>query len=129
MTEERKTPENKPSGRKFNYYWIYGILFIVFLALSFLPKGSGQVTSWNEVRDMAIKGDVKKLVLVNDRMVEVFLTQEASQQKSYSNAQKKDDLFGQTEPNFSFEIEKGFFNNEFQIIIRTNLSVKQFYTF
>ena len=114
MTEERKTPENKPSGRKFNYYWIYGILFIVFLALSFLPKGSGQVTSWNEVRDMAIKGDVKKLVLVNDRMVEVFLTQEASQQKSYSNAQKKDDLFGQAEPNFSFEIEKGFFNNEFQ---------------
>ena len=62
MTEERKTPENKPNGRKFNYYWIYGILFIVFLALSFLPKGSGQVTSWNEVRDMAIKGDVKKLV-------------------------------------------------------------------
>ena len=114
MTEERKTPENKPNGRKFNYYWIYGILFIVFLALSFLPKGSGQVTSWNEVRDMAIKGDVKKLVLVNDRMVEVFLTQEASQQKSYSNAQKKDDFFGQTEPNFSFEIEKGFFNNEFQ---------------
>ena len=114
MTEERKNPENKPSGSKFNYYWIYGILFIVFLALSFLPKDSGQATSWNEVRDMAIKGDIKKLVLVNDRLVEVFLTQEASQQKNYSHAPKKDDIFGQSEPNFSFEIEKGFFNNEYQ---------------
>lgn len=116
MTEERKTPENKPNGFKFNYYWIYGILFIVFLALSFLPKGSGQATSWNEVRDMAIKGDIKKVVIVNDRIVEVFLTTEASQQKNYSKAQKQDNVFGETEPNFSFEIEKGYFNNEIQTL-------------
>ncbi len=114
MTEERKSPDNKPNGFKFNYYWIYGILFIVFLALSFLPKGSGQATSWNEVRDMALKGDIKKIVIVNDRMVEVFLTTEASQQKNYSKAQKRDNMFGETEPNFSFEIEKGYFNNEIQ---------------
>jgi AFG3 family protein len=116
MTEERKSPENKPNGFKFNYYWIYGILFIVFLALSFLPKGSGQATSWNEVRDMAIKGDIKKVVIVNDRIVEVFLTTEASQQKNYSKAQKQDNVFGETEPNFSFEIEKGYFNNEIQTL-------------
>ena len=116
MTEERKSPENKPNGFKFNYYWIYGILFIVFLALSFLPKGSGQATSWNEVRDMAIKGDIKKIVIVNDRVVEVFLTTEASQQKNYSKAQKRDNMFGETEPNFSFEIEKGYFNNEIQTL-------------
>ena len=116
MTEERKTPENKPNGFKFNYYWIYGILFIVFLALSFLPKGSGQATSWNEVRDMAIKGDIKKVVIINDRIVEVFLTTEASQQKNYSKAQKQDNVFGETEPNFSFEIEKGYFNNEIQTL-------------
>ena len=114
MTEERKSPDNKPNGFKFNYYWIYGLLFIVFLALSFLPKGSGQATSWNEVRDMAIKGDIKKIVVVNDRVVEVFLTTEASQQKNYSKAQKRDNMFGETEPNFSFEIEKGYFNNEIQ---------------
>ncbi len=114
MTEERKSPDNKPNGFKFNYYWIYGLLFIVFLALSFLPKGSGQATSWNEVRDMAIKGDIKKIVIVNDRVVEVFLTTEASQQKNYSKAQKRDNMFGETEPNFSFEIEKGYFNNEIQ---------------
>ncbi len=114
MTEERKSPDNKPNGFKFNYYWIYGILFIVFLALSFLPKGSGQATSWNEVRDMALKGDIKKIVIVNDRMVEVFLTTEASQQKNYSKAQKRDNMFGETEPNFSFEIEKGYLNNDIQ---------------
>jgi len=85
MTEERKTPENKPNGFKFNYYWIYGILFIVFLALSFLPKGSGQATSWNEVRDMAIKGDIKKVVIVNDRIVEVFLNRSFTTKKLFKS--------------------------------------------
>jgi len=123
MTEERKSPDNKPNGFKFNYYWIYGILFIVFLALSFLPKGSGQSTNWNEVRDMAVKGDIKKIVIVNDRIVQVFLTTEAAQQKNYSKAQKRDNMFGETEPNFSFEIEKGYFNNEIQSL-KADLAMK-----
>ena len=42
--------------------------------------------------------------------------------KNYSKAQKQDNVFGETEPNFSFEIEKGYFNN-----IRENEGI--FYAF
>lgn len=130
MSEELKSPNKKPNGFKFNHYWIYGILFIVFLALNFLPKSSGQPTTWNEVREMIVKGDVKEIKLINDRYLEVFLTAEATKQKNYEKSRKREDMFGQTEPNFSFEIEKGYFNNEIQDlkknISNTNYPVVKF---
>jgi AFG3 family protein len=110
-----KKPSNfKPNnGFKFNHYWIYGILFIVFLALNFLPRSAGQSTNWNEVRVMIQNGDVKELKVINDRYLEVYLHNEAVQKQNQKN-RRKQDMFGQTEPNFSFEIEKGYFNNEIQ---------------
>lgn len=112
---EKKSGGFKPgNGFKFNHYWIYGILFIVFLALNFLPRSSGQSTHWNEVREMIVKGDVKELKLVNDRYLEVYLTMDAAGRKEYTQNKRKQDMFGQTEPNFSFEIEKSYFNNEIQ---------------
>jgi len=112
---EKKPGGFKPgNGFKFNHYWIYGILFIVFLALNFLPRSAGQSTNWNEVRDMIVKGDVKELKLINDRYLEVYLTNDAAGKKEYSKNKRKQDMFGQTEPNFSFEIEKGYFNAEVQ---------------
>jgi AFG3 family protein len=112
---EKKPGGFKPgNGFKFNHYWIYGILFIVFLALNFLPRSAGQSTHWNEVREMVVKGDVKELKLINDRYLEVYLTMDAAGRKEYSKNNSKQDMFGQTEPNFSFEIEKGYFNTEIQ---------------
>ena len=112
---EKKPGGFKPgNGFKFNHYWIYGILFIVFLALNFLPRSAGQSTHWNEVREMVVKGDVKELKLINDRYLEVYLTMDAAGRKEYSKNNRKQDMFGQTEPNFSFEIEKGYLNTEIQ---------------
>lgn len=67
--KEAPKSKNKKSGKgfKFNPYWIYGILFIVFLALNFLPRSAGKSTHWNEVRNMIVQGDVKELKLINDR--------------------------------------------------------------
>jgi cell division protease FtsH len=84
------------------------------MAMLFLPKNTGQSTNWKETREMILQGDVKKIVVVNDRFVEVYLTQEAVQQKRYKGVRKRQDYLGATEPNYSFEIEKGYLNNEIQ---------------
>ena len=115
MENNRPNPEHKkPGGFRFNPYWIYGALFLILMAMLFLPKNSGQSTNWKETREMILQGDVKKIVVVNDRFVEVYLTQEAVQQKRYKGVRKRQDYLGATEPNFSFEIEKGYLNNEIQ---------------
>jgi cell division protease FtsH len=59
------------------------------------------------------------MVVVNDRLVEIYLTQEAVQQKRYKGVRKRQDYLGGTEPNFSFEIEKGYLNNEIQDLKQT----------
>ena len=91
---DKKPGGFKPgNGFKFNHYWIYGILFIVFLALNFLPRSAGQSTHWNEVREMVVKGDVKELKLINDRYLEVYLTMDAAGRKEYSKNNRKQDMF------------------------------------
>lgn len=113
MENNRPTPENKkPGGFRFNPYWIYGVLFLILMAMLFLPKNAGQSTNWKEAKEMILEGDVKKIVLVNDRILKIFLTTEAVQQKRYKGAKSREDYLGTTEPNYSFEIEKGYFNNE-----------------
>ena len=119
MENNRPTPDNKkPGGFRFNPYWIYGALFLILMAMLFLPKNAGKTTNWKEVRDMIIQGDVKKIVIVNDRIVEVFLTPDAIQQKKYG-VRKSKDYLGGVEPNYSFEIEKGYFNNEITDLKKT----------
>lgn len=113
MENNRPTPENKKQGGfRFNPYWIYGVLFLILMAMLFLPKNAGQSTNWKEAKEMILEGDVKKIVLVNDRILKIFLTTEAVQQKRYKGAKSREDYLGTTEPNYSFEIEKGYFNNE-----------------
>ncbi len=107
------------NGFKFNPNWLYGILFVILMAMLFLPQNAGQSTKWRDVKAMILQGDVKKLVIQNERIVNVYLTKEAIQQKRYKNAKPRQDLMGTVEPNYSFEIEKGFFNNEIQELKKT----------
>ena len=109
---EIKNNKPKPGGFRFNPYWIYGIIFIVMLVLTFLPRGSGRSTNWAEVRQMIIQGDVQKLTIVNEQIVEVYLTKEAGQKEEHKSSAKKEDMLGANQPNYYFEIEKGYFNNE-----------------
>lgn len=109
---ENKNNKPKPGGFRFNPYWIYGIIFIVMLVLTFLPRGSGRSTNWAEVRQMIVQGDIEKLTIVNEQIVEVYLTKEASQKEEHKSSAKKEDMLGANQPNYYFEIEKGYFNNE-----------------
>ena len=115
MDENQKpVPNKKPSGGfRFNPYWIYGILFIVLLTLTFYKPGTGNTSNWNDTRQMVLRGDVEKLKVINERMVEIYLTTGARQNDVYKKKSGKGtSVFGGDEPDFSFEIEKGYFNEE-----------------
>ena len=109
---EIKNNKPKPGGFRFNPYWIYGIIFIVMLVLTFFPRSSGRSTNWTEVREMIIQGDVEKLTIVNEQIVEVYLKKDAIGKEQHKTSAKKEDMLGANQPNYYFEIEKGYFNNE-----------------
>ncbi len=68
--------KNDGKGPKFNAYWIYGVIAIVFIVVQFyLSTSRGPVkTTWNEVRStMLINQDIEKIVVVNDKMATVYI--------------------------------------------------------
>ncbi len=69
---------NKPKS-KFNVYWIYGIIALIFFGLQFLDFGGEPAKiTWSEFkRELLATNSVKELIVVNRDRAEVYLTSEA----------------------------------------------------
>jgi AFG3 family protein len=101
--------KNDGKGPKFNAYWIYGIIAIIFIIVNFYFSNShGPVkTDWNHVKStMLANQDVKKVVLITNtdpKKVYVYLKKE-----SYEKYKSEfDGTFSQpseTGPQFKFSI-------------------------
>ena len=81
--------KNKGGKPKFNYVWIYAILAVVFLAMTFLnPTGGKQVTV-DRVLSMVENGDVKKISVINRSRAEIYLTEDAKKAEEYKKELKR----------------------------------------
>jgi len=123
MTEENKNknqnkPENKESKNPFsnltgkgdgkkpkiNFYWIYGLLAVVFIGIQFLNWGDGaKQTDWRELKDMLEAGDVDKIVLVNKEYAEIFIRAEKLNDEKYKDV-KNESTFGKSSPQFYYNV-------------------------
>lgn len=67
-----KKRKDKP---KFNIYWVYGLIAVVFFAIQIFYSGSEpKETNWNEVENEMLKpGDVEKIVVVNLDREEIYI--------------------------------------------------------
>ena len=73
---------NKPSGpkkSKFNFYWVYAIVFALFIGMqvfgymSFQPKES----NFREFEQSLELGDVERVNIVNEKTIQVFIRAES----------------------------------------------------
>jgi len=73
----RFTPNKKGDGKppKFNAYWIYGIIAIVFLIVQFyISNTRGPVeTEWSQVKTMIANNDVDRIEVINEKVARVYL--------------------------------------------------------
>lgn len=68
--------KNNGKGPKFNAYWIYGIIAIVFLVVQFyISNTTGPIeTNWSEVKStMLADHDISKIVVVNDKKANIYI--------------------------------------------------------
>ena len=74
-TKNKKNSNNSPIGKfKFNFYWIYAILFAIFLIMQFYPSmESPKDITWGKLRQMIIQGKVEKIVIVNKENAEIYI--------------------------------------------------------
>ncbi len=99
----KPTDNNKP---KFNFYWIYGILAVVFIGLQLMNFDSvTESIEKGKLIEMLQQQDVLKIDLVNREIAEIFLKPESK--TKYKKEEKSGGLtsnIGGPKPDFTFQI-------------------------
>lgn len=113
MTEEKKNSTNnkkKDKGKKpkFNFYWIYGIIALLFLGLQFLNFGGGgtKIKEHYFFSEILPSNDIEKLNIDRRKLnVEVYLKpKNQSENASDNENNKKTNLLTKNSPHYVFEI-------------------------
>ncbi len=84
--ENKKSPNDLLKKPKFNSYWIYGLIIVIFLALSFLMKSENvKVIGENELINVLKDNDVAKIAIIKEgNFAEIYITEEALQKEAYN---------------------------------------------
>ncbi len=95
--------------KPFNFYWIYAVVLVVLISVNLFNMSSGLVsTTYGEFIEMAEAGDVKKVVIFNEKIAEVTLTTDAIQSEKYKKRIKPPLIGGvNTGPHFTFNLPAG----------------------
>ncbi|MFD2543673.1 ATP-dependent zinc metalloprotease FtsH [Lacinutrix gracilariae] len=105
MANDKNTNSKKP---KFNYYWIYGGIIAIFIAMQFF-NGSGlqdaKTITPSEFFEFAKDNDVAKVEIINRHEANVYLTPEAQEKEIHKKSKPSSFLPSSSKlPNYSFEI-------------------------
>ncbi len=111
--ESKKTPPVSPFGTpggtnnkkpKFNFYWIYGLLLLIFIGMQFFYSDTEtKKTDWGALQTMLKDGDVKKIVLVNKEFAEIYIKPEKLKEDKYKDVSKKPG-FGGERPQYTYTV-------------------------
>ncbi|MDV7187184.1 ATP-dependent zinc metalloprotease FtsH [Lutibacter sp. TH_r2] len=86
MSKEKKnTPNKNIKTPKFNFYWIYGIVLVLFIGYQFFSAGttSTKNLSQNEFKTILTDNDIKSVVIVNRDVAEIYIKPEASEKEKH----------------------------------------------
>ena len=77
-------PQGKGKTPPVSFYWIYAVLAILFIGLQLVNwrEGAVEISQHRFETEMLISGDVEKLIVVNQEMVEVFVLADSTKQYS-----------------------------------------------
>jgi len=113
-SDDKKKKKNmipNPSQRtNYQIFLISALLLIVLGIAYFSGSGSVRTIPKKKFEDMVLKHDVSKIVLVNDRLVEVSLNKEALESDRYKELLKNKGPFSTSDsgPQFQFEISPSY---------------------
>jgi ATP-dependent metalloprotease FtsH len=88
---------------KFNFYWIYGALFVLFVVFQFFNSESlmQKEISQNKFESILTSGDVSKIVIVNRSVANLYIKEEAMSKQEYQE-RINDNLFNKNAPMFEY---------------------------
>jgi len=117
-------PRSNKKPPKFNSYWIWAGIILIFLGINFFGNGGfgePKEISPSEFETYLKEGDVKKVEIVHHKTANVFLTDEAKDDSEHKNTEQRDFLPGGNTPDYTFELgDLQNFENKFERIVKEN---------
>lgn len=114
--QSQKPQKEDGQKPKFNVYWIYGLLALIFLGLQFYNWDTGVKTiDKGKLLKMLEEQDIERIDLVNRETAEIYIKAEAQSKYVEKDAQGKtiERSFGPTQPNYTYQIgEVGTFEED-----------------
>ena len=100
-------PKPKPERpkRSFNFYWIYGIIILLILVIQlFQFGGQAEKTTITKYKEMAERGHVERIVILNEQLVKVFIKKDSLKVEPHKTNLKGGTLTGEsvTGPHYVF---------------------------
>ena len=81
---------NKPKGFKFNFYWIYAIIAVVFFGIQLMSVNtSSKEIDWIVFEDYLQNYDVDRVVIINDKNIQVYIKNEALRKEKHRGVSQK----------------------------------------
>ncbi len=109
MKKENSNKENnnpfKQFNFKFNFYWVYGIIFALLIGYQLLNSSdlaSNKLTQ-NEFKDILNENDIDKILIVNGDIAQLTIKSEALNTKDKYKKYKNPSIFGQTTPVYIYD--------------------------
>jgi len=98
---QNPAPNNRPKPPKINSYWIYAaVIMLLMLAQLWYWSGSqGAEIGFNDLKTMITAGDVSRVVVVNEKVGEIYLKKESL--TKYPQATRN--TFSDQQPNFTMQ--------------------------
>ena len=104
MSQNKKNTPNKNSIKapKFNFYWIYGIIFVLFIGYQFFNSDSMSTKnlSQNEFETILADNDIDKILIVNRDVANIYIKAEASEKEKHKK--NKGSLYTENSPMYYY---------------------------
>ncbi|UMB60471.1 ATP-dependent zinc metalloprotease FtsH [Lutibacter sp. A80] len=105
MSQEKKnTSKNKNiKPPKFNFYWIYGIVFALFIGYQIFNSDSLSTKnlSQNEFENILKENDIERILIINNSVANVFIKNEASDKEQHKK--NKGSLYSANSPMYYYK--------------------------
>ncbi len=106
MSQHKKNnhPPFKEFKFKFNFYWIYGILFALIIGYQFFNSSELATSklSDNEFKKILKDNDIKKIVVVNDDFAQIYIKEKALEKEQHSK-KAKNPLYNKKNPLYVYD--------------------------
>lgn len=114
-------PDSNKKTPKFNSYWIWAGIILIFLGIQFFGDGGfgdPETITPSKYEEYLKEGDIDKVEIVHQKTANIYLTDEAKEDSEHQDSESQSFLPSEKSPDYTFELgDLQNFENKFEKIV------------